>query len=249
MSLIRRPGARFNRGRIPERQGAVQQTPLTILGSLAWWVRADPGITTGTGVSAWADQSGNGVNFTQGTGSAQPAFVAGAINGKPTVLFDSVDDVMSASWARSAPGTQPFYIWFVARQVTWIASRGLLGDYAAGPEGFIVQGVTGAPNLAQFAGANVNQNTAASLNTFFRFEEYFSNSAASYQKIGSTEVSGGNPGNAVGGGTLQLGAYGNSSSRSNVEFAEAFAFLGAPTASQRAALDAYCTSRYGAGLV
>jgi hypothetical protein len=40
------------------------------------WLRADLGITVATGVSTWADQSGNGNNFTQGTGANQPGLAA-----------------------------------------------------------------------------------------------------------------------------------------------------------------------------
>jgi hypothetical protein len=47
------------------------------------WLRADLGVTLATGVSSWADQSGNGYNFVQAAGGNQPEFIANGVNGKP----------------------------------------------------------------------------------------------------------------------------------------------------------------------
>jgi len=48
-------------------------------------------------VSAWADQSGAASNFTQGTGAAQPLYVASGLNGQPTLRWDGVDDGLTCS--------------------------------------------------------------------------------------------------------------------------------------------------------
>lgn len=104
MGIIRRPGERFNRGRAP-RGGASAITPATILGSaLLAWFRADLGITlNGSNVSAWADQSGNGHHLIQNTATNQPAFEAAGLGGKPSVLFDGVDNyLVSAASALGA---------------------------------------------------------------------------------------------------------------------------------------------------
>ena len=69
-------------------------------------VRADQGITVATGVSQWNDLSGNGRNLTQGTGAAQPLFVASATNGKPAVRFDGTDDLLATgAYTRNQPVT------------------------------------------------------------------------------------------------------------------------------------------------
>jgi len=250
MSFSRRPGQRFNRGRIATAApaAAAPVTPLTILGSLAWWVRADLGITIGTGVSAWADQSGNAVNFTQGTGASQPTLVASAINGKPAVQFDGVDDRMNATFARVAPGTQPFYLWLVMKQIAWTAGVRIIGDFVV--NGCFLLQNSASPQIAQFNAATANSGGGATVGSYFRVESQFSNSTSDYIKKGSTNTTGANAGNGAGGGTWQLGARGDSAgSPANVEIAEAFLFLGTPTAQNRTDLDAYCTARYGAGLV
>jgi len=252
MTFSRRPGARFNRGRIQQQGGsaAAPTTPLTILGSLAWWVRADQVALNGGNVATATDLSGNGIHFTQGTAANQPLWVASAINGKPAIRGDGVDDILSATWARVAPGTQPFYIWAIINQITWTSGDIPFGDFnSVGPVGFAVQqAIAASPNLTQYNGVSTNNNNAGTLGSYFRLEAFFNNTAASYQKIGATSITGGNPANNAGSGTMQLFAAG-SINPAKIELAEIFAFLGAPSAPQRAALDAYATSTYGAGLV
>lgn len=75
--------------------GAPSFTPKSIAG-IKSWVRADLGITIVTGVSAWADQSGGGINWTQANTTLQPTIGSG-INGLPTLVFDGTGDRLQAS--------------------------------------------------------------------------------------------------------------------------------------------------------
>ncbi len=78
-------------------------TPLTIFGStdLKLWLRADLGVTlNGATVSAWADQSGNGNHFSQGTAAAQPTFTAsGGPGSKPGLDFITNDTLTNVGFA------------------------------------------------------------------------------------------------------------------------------------------------------
>lgn len=66
------------------------------VGDLSVWYKADAGVTlNGSTVSGWADQSGNGRHLIQSTATKQPLFIASAINSKPSLLFDGVDDLLS----------------------------------------------------------------------------------------------------------------------------------------------------------
>lgn len=61
------------------------------------WVDADPVTMTlaGADVVQWADKSGNGRNFTQGTSGLRPDYEAtGLSNGKPCVAFDGTSSVL-----------------------------------------------------------------------------------------------------------------------------------------------------------
>lgn len=226
----------------------VTTTPLTILGSLAWWVRSDLGITIATGVSAWADQSGNGINFAQGTGASQPALVSAVLNGKDAVRFDGSNDYLDAAWTRSAPGTQPLYVWLVYSLTTWVSNDSIICD-GSSTTGMGIRCRTATPELRMHNTTLVNANTAAALSTPARLEMQYGNSTSDYLKIIGTSVTGANAGNSAGVGTVALGAQTPAAGEAACDIYEAFAFLGTPSAGQRTELDAYCTARYGAGLV
>jgi len=79
--------------RLPHRHGrGTGFQPTKLAGLLGWW-RADLGTTVATGVSAWADQSGNGFAATQAVGANQPTLVAAhvALNSQAALSFDTTD--------------------------------------------------------------------------------------------------------------------------------------------------------------
>lgn len=76
----------------------------TDLSACAMWLHAGAGISAdGSGyVSAWADQSGNGRNATQGNAAMQPIWVTNAVNGLPAVrfqIFGNDKDGMVTGWS------------------------------------------------------------------------------------------------------------------------------------------------------
>jgi hypothetical protein len=78
-------------------------TPASLSG-LSLWLSADTGVTlSGSNVTAWADQSGNGRNATS---ILSPIFVNNAKNGKPAISF-SDENIMTAPavFAGSNPRT------------------------------------------------------------------------------------------------------------------------------------------------
>lgn len=87
-----------------------------VLADLELWLRADAGVTTvGTGVSVWADQSGNVHNFTDGGVAGQrPTLTTDpGFNGLPVVAFDGIDDVLRN--AETIVGGSAFTLFTVAR--------------------------------------------------------------------------------------------------------------------------------------
>jgi len=69
-------------------------TPAHLEMGLALWLDADDSGTitlNGTDVAAWADKSGNGYDMEQATAADQPAYVTGALNGKPVIRTDGAD--------------------------------------------------------------------------------------------------------------------------------------------------------------
>ena len=60
---------------------------------LSLWLKADAGVTlSGSNVTAWADQSGNGNNAT--SPDSYPTFVSSSINSKPAISFNGNDSWM-----------------------------------------------------------------------------------------------------------------------------------------------------------
>jgi hypothetical protein len=236
------------RGSIFVASAAAPSTPLTIVSSVPFrlWVRADLGITIGTGVSAWADQSGNGNSFTQGTGGSQPTLTAAdaTLNNLPSVGFDGVDDTMQSALALAAPGTTPFFIWGICKQRSWTGNESLVSGSGALLQ--IAQN-TASPGIAGFDGTVSPVNNALAVNAWGRLEASFQNTAADYVRLIATTVTGimGNSANT----SVNLGARGGTILFADCAWAELFITLGTPSVGERAALDAYVTARYGAGLV
>jgi hypothetical protein len=71
-------------------------SPLDLPSTTYLDARIGSSITIGTGVSQWTSQSGN-VNYTEGTGSAQAAYNLTGLDGNPAVVFDGVNDRLTAT--------------------------------------------------------------------------------------------------------------------------------------------------------
>jgi hypothetical protein len=70
------------------------------LTGLGLWLRSDVGVTlNGATVSKWADQSGQGNDFTQATAPNQPTLVPQALNGMPVVQFDGANSFLGGKIA------------------------------------------------------------------------------------------------------------------------------------------------------
>jgi hypothetical protein len=72
--------------------------PKSISGLALWLDAADSStVTIGTGVSQWADKSGNAVNALQGTANNQPAYQVSVFNGRNAIYFDGTDDDLATA--------------------------------------------------------------------------------------------------------------------------------------------------------
>jgi concanavalin A-like lectin/glucanase superfamily protein len=65
------------------------------------WLRADVGVTvsSGTQVSTWLDQSGNGRNASMATATRRPTLVTGALNGAPVIRFGGAQSMYLDTFA------------------------------------------------------------------------------------------------------------------------------------------------------
>jgi hypothetical protein len=227
--------------------GASVPEPDAILGaSILQRVRADWGIASSAGrISQWDDSSGNGLHYSQGNGANQPLYDAtGGPNGTPIVRIDDSARSLSSALALAAPGTTPTTVWAVIRQVTWSINKHILWGSGSA---LILYTPGTTPNISVYNGSVANANNALAVGAWGRALIYSSNSTSDRLQLAGTNITGGNAGNAA--STTRL--IGNSSASQSAVFdiAELIYINRALTAGEEAAMDAYCTARYGAGLV
>lgn len=203
------------------------------------WVKSDTGITIATGVSDWADQSGNSNHLTQVTGTRQPTVVAAALNGLDGIQFDGTSDLMnSPAFARTAPST----VFLVMRQDTWTANDFVFESGTAGS--FSMFQRTATPNVAMTSGVNLDNGNLA-VGTFALVTCIFNGASSVFQVASTTESTGDTGAGAANGFTL--GARPTTTGFSNITVMEVVVMSGVATTTQRDDFKTYCVSRYGIG--
>ena len=116
------------------------------LGNLAAWYRFNQGITvTGSGVSQWGDQSGNGRHLPQVTDAARPSKESDG-----SILFDGVSEYLSASF----PLVRPTSVYVRMKQVTWNGSQTFFDGFPANFR-MCVGGTSTTPRIRFFDSAAV----------------------------------------------------------------------------------------------
>lgn len=250
---------------------AAEQDPLTILGAnlFAWW-RADTGITIDTGISDWADKSGNDHNLVQGTTSAQPTFVAADSNwnNQPSVSFDGGTDNMNSDeaagiWSFLHDGTGCSI--FAGMRFASLSTNAWLGGTATGgasTTGTAMFFGTGAPDSMLYRVSKgsspiiINESGSASsiaVNTnyivLFAYEEGRSGNEFVMRYGGTDEDSGNSaaaPSASDADNTFRLsGQPGSSSFEMNGTIPEVVIADIYPSESQLTDLDTYFNNRYG----
>ncbi len=214
--------------------------------TLLQFVQGDRGITVATGVSAWADQSGAGKDYTQATAAWQPVYNATGLNGHGTVTTDGTDDFLTSSLALPAPATTPSEWYGVIRQVTWILNGRIFG----GSNNIIsLYSHSSTPNLRAYAGLSGAQNNGAAVGSWVRGNALFSSSSANdFLKLGSVSSTGLSFGSAAGGGTTRTLGCDGTTLFSNVSIALSMWFSAALGTAMRAQLDVAVKSYYGSSV-
>jgi len=117
----------------PFKFAAASWTPANITTAL-WLDAADASTITESGgaVSQWNDKSGNARHFSQGIAANRPTVNSTAINSKPALVFDGINDSLAAGSA-VIPTTHSLFIVFVPtiESVTGV----LLGQWEAAQSG------------------------------------------------------------------------------------------------------------------
>jgi len=155
---------------------AIRQ-PDQITGLQAWY-KADVGITIATGVSNWADKSGNARDVAQGTAANQPTFVSSAVNGLPAVQFDGVNDFLVSGAFTTA---QPLHAFHVAKQLAtvtngpnWTSSTTTFASPSACQE-------TG-PLLQLISNSNLGASVASDTTAYHLYSSVFNGTSSKIAK-------------------------------------------------------------------
>jgi hypothetical protein len=117
------------------------------LSGLSLWLKADAGVTlSGSNVTAWADQSGNGRNASPADITSYPTFNSSDLNSKPTISLSSIVGETNKSLIISgnpmgALGTTAFVVNYVEPAVFPTDGEGgdangaLLGNFGSATDG------------------------------------------------------------------------------------------------------------------
>ncbi len=219
--------------------------PTEITG-LQWWLRADLGTTIATGVSVWADQSGNADvnrNALQATGSKQPTLNVSdpAFNNRSTLSFASASNQSLSTGAWSVPLNQPCTIFICGSDDGTVTNQTYL--FNPGGVAYLICTNNGGAGVDMYSGAFLNipgGNTASprAIGTVFNGV-----SSAGYV---NTHVAGvtGNAGPDGMVGPVDIG-FDNIGAWLNGKIAEIIAYNSALSASDAAKVLKYLGSRYG----
>ena len=213
------------------------EVPFPSISGLRVHLRADLGITKDGSdlVATWADQSGNGLDFTQATAANKPLWLATSGTGQPTVRFDGSNDNLSTGIITSQAG--PHYFFVVFKQLSWVDNQYI---YVNNSTGVALEQNTTSAQVSQYNGTNP---LAADLTNYW-LHRNFLNGAASSAALNDASP------NVVTALTqactsMSLGGSADGTSSANVEIAEFVWYDAEVTGTDLSNMLAYFSSRYG----
>lgn len=109
----------------------------TMISGLVDWHRSDMGITlVGSKVSAWADQSGQGHDLTQGTDANRPTLVAASLGGRDVIRHGPTASNIYMQWATPWAQSADCTVYAVLRyESNGGSTQVFINSNASGPTG------------------------------------------------------------------------------------------------------------------
>jgi len=223
--------------------GGSPWTPARLVGNgLTTWLRADLGLTlAGSAVSSWADQSGSGRNWTDGSvAGRRPAYSATSFNGKPGITFDGATDYLVPSLAFTfGAATTIILVGTPSTAATAYILAGSAGNFG------LISNFSG-PWLEFFNGADRKDFGVATSATKFTAVVTQTDASALTWRLNGSQVGTAVPGVAMSGrGWDGLGALGSGSNFAACVLAEIIVCNRALTANEILQAESYIRSRYG----
>jgi hypothetical protein len=253
---------------------ATSQAQVPVNDGLALWLKADTGVATNASgqVTAWLDQSSYQNNAAARIGAAEdefPRWEGGALNGKPVVLFDGINNVLEIPNSYSLqPQSDNWTCFFVAKRLSaskgdcpqiigsrsWTAvydtgwsiaydGNGYLGShFADGASGHDLNVIMSASVLSQkdFQMWQIEEDRISGTTTFYK------NGDLDAMRSASMPASVVNQADSIYIGRDVAGA---DSRRANMELAEVLIYNRVLPKTEREAVAVYLSDKYGFGFV
>ncbi len=229
-------------------------TPASLGTRLKWWYRAAAlNLADGSAVASWTDSSGNASAAANATTTAQPAYIANQLNGKPVVRFATDDALQTGAIDLSA--VQKMSIFTVYKQTA--ATGGMVYEYSSNYNNlnqfhlfakadYLQEGGSRAGGLYSVYGTGQTYNTAFKCNrvdfdlTAAPNARIYTNNALDSP---ATVLEQNGTGAFFGSYPLYIGARAASTSFANMDLAEMFAVIN-PTAQDIIDCQNYLNSEY-----
>jgi hypothetical protein len=191
-------------------------------------------------VALWKDKSGNGHHFKQANRATQPRYAQSGIGGKPSIMFNTSQSMMSAANFRA-----PVTVFYVARQMGGANGRVL----SAVTNNWLLGYWRGAKNQAFYQGWVSPQGTPATddaphqFTALIRGQGQNSEIWANGKLVASNQNGMEGPHQLAVNMSIQSGAY--SAEPSNCQVAEILVYQEALSVNARQAVEAYLHSKWG----
>jgi hypothetical protein len=221
--------------------GVAPFTPSSITG-LKLWVQSNMGITLGTGVSAWADQSGLGNNLAQATGAAQPTLNASdaAYNNAPTLSFNGSQYLTVADPLSSLPYT----IYVVGESTSGSSNQVMVSTTSNSPNLYYEGGITA---WTIYGGANLSSSNGTRTKQAYVGIYTGTSASALYINTSSSAAASGSAGSSTSSGTLYVGAQIGPQNELIGKIASVLLYNGTHTQSQISQVLTYLANAYAPG--
>jgi len=223
---------------------------------LQLWLKADAGVTTNVNgsVARWDDQSGNDNHATQGAELLAPIRVPNALNDRPVLRFDGVDDYLNIASSLSLSFTGDLTTFFVVRFTDFASHRAIwaktANNFPAPTDYYILPG-SGQPQVYRGAGTGTGLGSYASpvgltagsfLTVGFGIEGTICTHYLASQPTGSGTI---DVTTADTGAPLLIGTRGDFFTRMKGEIAEILIYSRALTPDERISVADYLAQKYG----
>jgi|GEM_PF-892286 len=217
-------------------------------GQLIYWVDANVGVTGSSPITAWTDQSGNGVSNTI---SGNPALTSASLNGRDVITFDGTGDYITTNLDINA-GTHSNLDVFAVYNFTG-TSGAIWGEDDGGYDRFIVDANgAGGCNFAYATGAGCTDVAAlfpasTPVMSSMHFDEDASNGSSLYIDGASVSTFTANHDPETS-NNLQLAAIGTNGFPLTGDIAEVFVFSTNTNLAQKIIIYNYLSAKYNISL-